>query len=116
MKLGKNNPPLLVEPEGFEGVRRIAGRVARDIEAVTGFLPAVVSRLPGDGSPLILCATIGHSPLADRLLAQGVLDETRLRGKREVFQLRFARLDGRDALVICGSDKRGTIYGMYTLS
>lgn len=116
MKLGKNNPPLLVEPEGFEGVRRIAGRVARDIEAVTGFAPEVTDRLPEDGSPLILCATLGQSPLADRLLARGVLDEKRLRGKREVFQIRFACLEGREALVICGSDKRGTIYGMFTLS
>lgn len=116
MELGKNNPPIFVEPEGFEGVRRIAGRVARDIEAVTGFLPEVVNRLPGNESPLILCATIGQSPLVDKLLAQGVLDEERLRGRREVFQIRFARLEGREALVICGSDKRGTIYGMFTLS
>jgi len=116
MKLGKNNPALLVEPEGFEGVRRIAGRVARDIEAVTGFAPAVVSSLPEGDGPVILCATLGRSPLADRLLSQGVLDEKGLRGRREVFQLRFAWLEGREALVICGSDKRGTIYGMFTLS
>lgn len=116
MELGKNNPPLLVEPEGFEGVRRIAGCVARDIEAVTGFAPKVVNCLPGDESPLILCATLGQSPLADRLLAAGVLDGNRLCSKREVFQICFARMDGRETLVICGSDKRGTIYGMFTLS
>ena len=38
-----NIPPIVVESCGHEGVRRIAGKVAEDIEKVSGVKPAVVS-------------------------------------------------------------------------
>lgn len=110
--LGTHRTVLCVEPEGFEGVRRIAGTVAKDIALVTGNCPEVVSA-PLPGCQTVLCATVGHSPLADSLMAQGILDRSRLQGRREVYQICFA--DER-TLVICGSDKRGTIYGMFALS
>ena len=113
--LGINHTVFYVEPEGFEGVRRIAGTVAKDIQAVTGQLPEVTDRLTENGQ-VILCATLGRSPMADRLLARGVLDGERLRGRREVYQIALTEIGGNPALVICGSDKRGTIYGMFALS
>lgn len=111
--IGNKQTTLWVEAEAFPGVRKIAEKVAGDIAAVTGVCPPVVEK---GSNGAILCATLGHSPAADALLAAGVLDAARLQGKREVFQICLTRVEGRDTLVICGSDKRGTIYGMFTLS
>ena len=113
-QLGTKNTVFCLEPQAYEGVRRIAGKVAGDIEAVTGVRPAVVDHW--DGGQVIVCATLGKSALAENLVAQGVLEERRLSGKREVYQIALTELDGAPALVICGSDKRGTIYGLFALS
>lgn len=113
-ELGTKKSLLLVEQEGFEGVRRIAGKVAGDIAAVTGCKPEVAAQ-PQAGVQTILCATLGCSPKAEKLMEAGVLSPS-IRGKREVYQIAFAELEGETSLVICGSDKRGTIYGMFALS
>lgn len=120
--------PLLVENSAFEGVKRIAGKVAEDICKVTGQRPQVLqeNRLTAEDKRAVLCATAGKSALAEQLAAAGVLDLSGVTGKREVYLIR--RLGAQqlqqvealcgleELLVICGSDKRGTIYGMFTLS
>ncbi len=113
--------PILVESQAYEGVRLIAETVAEDIRLVTDVRPDVVSgTAQGEGgmpSRMILCGTQGHSPLMERFVSEGKIAD--LTGKREVFQIRMLEkpLPGvEQALVICGSDKRGTIYGMFTLS
>ena len=114
--------PILVESEGFEGVRRIAAAVAEDICLVTGKKPEVIHpkeiKKTGAGS-IIFCATLGNSPLLEDMERRRVFSATEIKGKREVFKIAmlekpFAGVD--KALVICGSDKRGSIYGMFTLS
>jgi hypothetical protein len=100
-----------VEAEAHEGVKRIAGKVALDFEKVGGTLPEITSGFAG-GENAVIFATLGKSPLADRLISEGKLDASDIKGKREVYGIKF--IDG--ALLICGSDKRGTIYGMFALS
>lgn len=111
--------PILVETEAFEGVRRIADTVAGDFEKVTGAKPAQISEQQIPCGNVILCATVGKSTLLRELEEAGKLDLNVLRGKREVFLIKIVDQpfpDTAQALVICGSDKRGTIYGMFTLS
>ena len=112
IQLGNRDAYFYIEPEGYEGVVRIAGKVALDVQAVTGVCPPVRRELTGGA--VILCATLGKSPLAERLVQKGILSD--LTGKREVYQLALTELEGAPALVICGSDKRGTIYGLFALS
>ncbi len=114
--------PILVETQGYEGVRRIADTLAGDFEMVTGLRPACISQkeLTGaENGQVILCATVDKSPLLDEMERSGKISLQEIRGKREVFQIRLVdnpfEKTGK-ALVICGSDKRGTIYGMFTLS
>lgn len=133
--------PLLVESSAFEGVKRIADKVAEDIRKVTGCKPQVLhegqsaAQQPG----AVLCATVGKSPLLEALEQAGLLDLSQVRGKREVYLIRklaaaqLRRLEAlsslpgvkelprqelpqQELLLICGSDKRGTIYGMFALS
>lgn len=102
--------PLLVEAEAFEGVRRIAAAVAGDIELVTGVRPEILSEYKGGRA--ILCATLGKSPLVEQLAKEGRFSTDKIEGKHEVYQIAFVG----ELLVIVGSDKRGTIYGMFALS
>lgn len=113
-ELGTKQTFFYVEPEAYEGVRRIAETVAKDAEAVTGVRPEVTDQW--GGGQAIVCATLGKSPLARRLVRQGVLEGSRLSGKREVYQIALTQIGETPALVICGSDKRGTIYGLFALS
>ncbi len=111
--------PFIVEESAFEGVKRIAGKVAKDVEKVSGMLPNILTKADNTGEQLILCATLGKSALADALVSEGKLDISEVSGKREVFALKivekpFAGISR--ALVIVGSDKLGTIYGMFALS
>ncbi len=103
--------PFVVEPEAYPGVLHVAEKVIADVAAITSLTPDLLSSTPD--VPHVLCATLGCSPLADALIAQGKLPQAeQIRGKWECFAI--AQVD--ENLVILGSDKRGTIYGMFTLS
>lgn len=60
----------------------------------------------------IVVGTIGHSDLIDRLINENKIDVSEIKDKRECFITAVAD----NNLVIAGSDKRGTIYGIYDLS
>lgn len=112
-------PYFLVEREAWEGVKRVAGVVAEDMELVSGVRPEVGSDKSAKGKQVILFATIGRSFLLDSLPPKEYEYFQQIAGKREVFAIRFVEQPWagvEQALIICGSDKRGTIYGMFTLS
>ncbi len=117
---GNKRTVILVENGAYEGVKRVAAKVALDIEKVTGSRPEVMDTLEGldkKTTQVIFCATLGRSGLLEECAKQGMVLEELL-GKREVFAIKLLEdLEGfEQVLVICGSDKRGTIYGMFTLS
>ena len=109
----KSNPlRFLVDEQAYEGVKRIAGKVAEDFKRVSGQLPVVNHGIRQGKEAVILFATLGKSPLLEQLEAEGRVNLAQIQGKREVFQITM--LEGM--LVVVGSDKRGTIYGMFSLS
>lgn len=119
----KKATQFLVESTCFEGVRMIADTVAEDIEAVSDQKPEIQNDLSGcTAQYVILMATIGKSALLDRLEGEGKLSLAPIRGKREVYLMQqiaepFAEAAAvKELLVIAGSDKRGTIYGMFRLT
>jgi hypothetical protein len=110
--------PFTVEAEAFEGVRRIAQKVALDFNKVCGMLPEIKKELP-NGENAIIFATLGKSPLTDRLIREDKFDPSFIHGKNEVYRITLIDKpldDVSKALLVCGSDKRGTIYGMFALS
>ena len=101
------------------GVLRALGDLHRDLARVTGAEPQELRDSLSRTTPVVLVGTIGRSPLIDALVRQRKLDVTGVAGKWEawVTQVVRAPFPGVDrALVIAGSDKRGTIYGIYELS
>jgi len=114
----QNAAPFMVEPEAFEGVKRIAQKVAGDFEKACGTLPGITENIQS-GESLVIFATLGRSPLMDKLIHEGKFDPSGICGKREVYQIKFLEEPFKGVsktLLVCGSDKRGTIYGMFALS
>lgn len=110
--------PLWFDAADHKGVIRAVGDLQADIARVSGLTPLLSSQATASAHPVII-GTVGKSALIDGLLASGKLDGAKLLGKWESFVLATVRdpLPGVPrALVIAGSDKRGTIYGIYELS
>jgi hypothetical protein len=93
--------------------------LALDVERVSGRRPRVAAGLEGAApGPLVLVGTLG-TPLADALAGGGKVDVAALRGQWESFIIATVDrpLPGVErALVIIGSDPRGTAFGVYELS
>ena len=87
----------------YEGVKIAISNLQTDIERVMGKAPLL---LEGSGETTILVGTLGLNPDIDRLKLSD------LKGKREKFIITTIN----NQIVIAGSDKRGTIYGIYELS
>lgn len=111
---------ICVDPNDFPGVVRAAGDLRTDITRVTTRKPKLLlTSEPKAGPNLILIGTIGKSPIIDNLIREKKIDTSEIAGKWESFFLQVVPqpFPGiANALVICGSDKRGTIYGIYDLS
>ncbi|MCL2214121.1 MAG: glycosyl hydrolase 115 family protein [Treponema sp.] len=115
---------FVVENEAYEGIKRIAGKAAHDFEKVCGKAPDIFNSFNGfdNSEPLnnytVIFATLGNSPFTDKLISEGKFDPCAINGRNEVYQIKF--MDGvfngdAKVLFICGSDKLGTIYGMFAL-
>jgi hypothetical protein len=111
---------LQVDPEDAAVVDHAAADLAADILAVTGVRPRRVAAPALAGAQhVVLIGTLGHSRAIDALAASGRLDARQLRGAWESFLIAVVRnpLPGvESALVIAGSDRRGTAFGIYELS
>ncbi len=118
---GGSAAPLWYSPDDHAGVIRAIGDLRADVDRVSGLMPALstaAAGFPPAGRPVII-GTVGHSALIDGLVAADKFDASDLMGKWESFVISVVTqpLPGVDqALVIAGSDKRGTIYGLYELS
>jgi hypothetical protein len=116
---GTTTAAIYVDAKDWPGVLRAAKDLSSDITAITGKTPKVVSGGAVTDRTAIIIGTVGKSPLIDQLVAAGKIDVSAIKGKWEssFTQVVANPLPGVDsALVICGSDKRGTIYGIYDLS
>ncbi|WP_201981603.1 glycosyl hydrolase 115 family protein [Hymenobacter rubidus] len=102
----------------WPGVLRAAKDLQADVQRVTKVEPGFSTSQPA-GTEVVLIGTLGKSPLIDALVRQKKLDASGVAGKWETFvrQVVLNPMPGvQQALVIAGSDKRGTIYGIYDLS
>ena len=110
---------VIFSAEDFKVVEIAVHDFAADVERVTGVKPAVQSTVTNLNTPAVLVGTLGHSPLIDGLVATGKLDVKELRGAWESFVITTVANpmpDVSQALVIVGSDRRGTAFGVYELS
>ena len=110
---------LCVDSADYTCVHKAVGMLAGDIEAVTGVHPMSADGLSRRNVPAIVVGTIGCSGIIDGMIESGQLDVADITGGWERFVIRTVATDGDDRpaiIVIAGSDRRGTAYGITTLS
>jgi len=116
---GVDTADVLVSPNDFKVVQIAAREFAGDIERVTGKTPQLVSEPSRASRYSVIIGTLGKSPLIDSLVGAGKLDVAQLRGKWESFVVATVAhpLPNIEmGLVIAGSDRRGTAFGVFELS
>ncbi len=110
---------MLISEKDDPGVIRAFKDLQADIKTVTGNLPVLSINKERSHSEVIIAGTIGKSPLIDDLVKRKKIRIDDISGKWESFIIQVVDkpLAGVErGLVIAGSDKRGTIYGIYEIS
>ena len=110
--VGTGVADIVIDAEDAEVVEVAADLFAEDVQRVTGQKPKVLTGPQQELKGSVLIGTIGNCRLIDDLIHVGKLDVAAIRGQWESFIVTC--IEG--ALVIAGSDRRGTAYGVFTLS
>lgn len=105
---GNDKVEIYMDANDCRGVSYAANALVRDISKVSGSQATITS----NRKATILVGTIGYSAAIDQLIKQKRINGNLLKGKREKFIITLVD----QQLVIAGSDRRGTIYGIYELS
>ncbi len=107
---------ILVDSADWAGVIRAAKDLGDDVGKVTGKASEVVTTEIYTENKIekgsVVVGTIGKSKLIDGLIADRKIDVSKIKGQWESFLIQT--VDG--SLVVAGSDKRGTIFGIYDIS
>ncbi len=99
-----NNAGIVFDSREHSCVQLAIANLKQDFERVTG-----KKGLNGDATTIII-GTVGTNKQIDQWVKKGILRD--LKGKTEKYIIKT--IDGQ--LVIAGSDKRGTVFGIYELS
>ncbi|WPU95247.1 glycosyl hydrolase 115 family protein [Mucilaginibacter sabulilitoris] len=111
--------PVFIYTDGrdYAGVKRAANSMMGDIKSVTGNLPKLTDKM--NAKHIVLIGTLGKNDKIDQLVSRKKINVAAIEGKWETYFIQIVQkpFPGvESALVIAGSDKRGTIYGCYDLS
>jgi hypothetical protein len=108
---------VFVEAGEDRAVLRAVGDLVSDIKRAGGTKPELTQSLIGKN--LLIIGTFGKSKIIEQLVSVGKLETNGITGQWESYVLQIVThpLPGVDsAIVIAGSDRRGTIFGIYELS
>ncbi len=109
---------IVVDANDAQVAQAAAEALASDIEAVAGIKPQIANSITAGTSPIIV-GTVGQSALIDQLIASGKIDASEITGKWEAHSLQVVDnpVEGVErALVLFGSNGRGTAYAVFELS
>ena len=104
-----NQISIYQDANDCKGVSYAVQALVKDIKNVCGSKATVSTDAT---KPNIVIGTLGHSAAIDQLAKKKLINVNLLKGKREKFIITIVN----NQLVIAGSDRRGTIYGIYELS
>lgn len=110
---------IVYDAADFTVVKKSAEFLAQDIELVTGFKPVVVNQIENTSGYVILVGSLTQSKIIQSLAEKKLVNKDTLAGKWEswatqVLENPFESIE--KALVIYGSDRRGTAYGVFDIS
>ncbi len=118
---------IYVDKNDFEVVKKSASLLQQDIEMVTGKKIPVISTLLPVHKKVILIGSVGKSSMLKELVAKKIINLSPLKNKWEAYSIQALRIKRENNLssplrgvggivVIAGSDRRGTAYGVFELS
>lgn len=111
------NCPIVYDSEDYAVVANVAQMLAEDITMVTGAASSAGTSSKIPAYDAIIVGTLGKSKIIDSLAAQGLIPADSIRNGWERFIIKtIAASKGNRLLVIAGSDRRGTAYGIFSLS
>ncbi|MFC5871933.1 Glycosyl hydrolase family 67 N-terminus [Chryseobacterium arachidis] len=110
---------LFSDSDSDKGILRAVANLQSDFQKVTGVQPSLISQSSGANGMLIIIGEVGKSKTIDALIKAKKIDGNSIKEKNEKFIIQnisnpFPGVS--EAIVIAGSDKRGTIYGIYEMS
>lgn len=116
---GGQGTPIYYSANDVTVVAIAASALRDDVQRVTGITPALSTNAPTAGSAAVFIGTIGKSTLIDALIGTGKINVSSVQGQWESYLVTVVTnpIAGVDqALVIAGSDRRGTAFGVFGLS
>lgn len=111
---------ILIDSWDASVVKVAAEALSKDIRMVLQDRASRWVLTKPDGTrQMIIAGTLGYSKYIDRLAKKGKIDAEQIRGKWEAYGLQTVKKPMRgidEALVVYGSDPRGTAYGIFEIS
>lgn len=111
--------PILYSADDHKVVHIATSDLAADIERVSGKKPSLLVDGNVQIDTAVIIGTLGKSPLIDRIANSGKLDPSKIQGRWESFVITTVERplpNVKRGLVIAGSDRRGTAFGVYEVS
>lgn len=113
----KRSAVICVDSNDYFLINKAAHFLQQDIKKVTARKPEIFHAFSGNNA--IIIGSVNKSSLIKKLIADRKLDTTGFSGKWESYKIKVVDHPegGIDkALVVMGSDRRGTAYGVFTIS
>ena len=113
------NPALLIDPADARVVGISANAFAGDYGLLTENKNLPVLQSANWKGYRIVAGTVGHSAVIDTLIKRGLINADSLKGQWERFSIQVTNnpfFPNTRLLIIAGSDRRGTAYGLFHLS
>jgi hypothetical protein len=116
---GENAATIICDDKDHWLVQRAASFLQTDIESVTGKKPLMRNTPGSAGKNVIILGSADRSSLIAQLVKNKKIKIDHLQGKWEAYQIQvvanpFPNID--KALVITGSDRRGTAFALFEIS
>lgn len=115
---GQQATTILVDANDYIVVQKAASLLKGDIEKLTDKKPLVTNQIPSSKN-IILIGSADKSALIKKLVAEKKISVASIQNKWEAYsiqQVNHPFNSVEKALVIAGSDRRGTAYGVFELS
>lgn len=114
-----NKATILIDTSDFEVVKIAARSLQGDIKDITDIEPTLTHYNNQINSSAIIVGTIGKSKIIDQLIKEHKIKVEAIKGKWEGYSIQLVQNPTsriKQALVISGSDRRGTAFGVFELS
>ena len=115
----QNHAIILIDEQDYSTVKLCAGLFRDDVERVTGYKPSLITSQTAEIQYCVIIGSIERSRVIKKLISSRKIDVSGVKGEWEscLTQTVDNPLPGiGKALVIAGSDRRGTAYGIFELS